>query len=30
MGKKAGAWGFLKNGVWIHNKNYLARGAKDE
>ena len=30
MGKKAGAWGFLKNGVWIHNENYLARGAKDE
>ena len=30
MGKKAGAWGFLKNGVWIHNKNYLARGAEDE
>lgn len=30
MGKKAGAWGFLKNGVWIHNENYLVRGAKDE
>jgi len=30
MGKKAGAWGFLKNGVWIHNEKYLARGAKDD
>jgi len=30
MGRKAGAWGFLKNGIWIHNKDYLARGAKDE
>ena len=30
MGKKAGAWGFIKNGIWVHNKDYLARGAKDE
>ena len=30
MGRKAGSWGFLKNGIWIHNKDYLARGAKDE
>jgi hypothetical protein len=30
MGRKAGAWGFIKNGIWIHNKDYLARGAKDE
>ena len=30
MGRKAGAWGFLKNGIWIHNKDYLARGAKDD
>ena len=30
MGKKATDWGFLKNGIWIHNKDYLARGAKDE
>ena len=30
MGKKAGQWGFLKNGEWIHNEQYLARGAKDE
>ena len=30
MGKKATDWGFLKNGIWIHNKDYLARGAKDD
>ena len=30
MGRKAGAWGFLKNGIWVHNKDYLARGAKDD
>ena len=30
MGRKAGAWGFIKNGIWVHNKDYLARGAKDE
>lgn len=30
MGRKAGAWGFLKDGEWIHNEQYLARGAKDE
>ena len=28
MGKKAGEWGFLKDGEWIHNEQYLARGAK--
>ena len=30
MGRKAGAWGFIRNGIWIHNKDYLARGAKDD
>jgi hypothetical protein len=30
MGRKAGAWGFIKNGIWVHNKDYLARGAKDD
>ncbi len=30
MGQKAGSWGFIKNGKWIHNEKYLARGAKDE
>jgi hypothetical protein len=30
MGKKAGSWGFLKNGKWIHNEVYLGRGAKVE
>ena len=29
MGKKAGEWGFLKDGEWIHNEQYLARGAKE-
>jgi hypothetical protein len=30
MGKKATDWGFVKDGEWIHNKIYLARGAKHE
>ena len=30
MGRKAGAWGFIKNGNWIHNKDYLARGVKHD
>ena len=30
MGKKAGSWGFLKDGEWIHNEQYLARGAKND
>jgi len=30
MGKKTGDWGFLKNGEWIHNEQYLARGAKND
>jgi len=30
MGRKAGAWGFIKNGIWVHNKDYLVRGAKDD
>lgn len=29
MGKKAGEWGFVKDGEWIHNEQYLARGAKE-
>jgi hypothetical protein len=28
MGQKAAEWGFLKDGEWIHNEQYLARGAK--
>ena len=30
MGQKAAEWGFLKDGEWIHNEQYLARGAKDD
>ena len=30
MGQKAQAWGFIKNGSWIHNEKYLGRGAKDD
>jgi len=30
MGRKSGTWGFIKDGKWIHNEQYLARGAKDE
>jgi hypothetical protein len=29
MGKKATDWGFIKDGEWIHNEKYLARGAKE-
>ena len=30
MGKKATDWGFVKDGKWIHNEQYLARGAKSD
>jgi hypothetical protein len=30
MGQKATEWGFIKDGEWIHNEQYLARGAKDD
>jgi hypothetical protein len=30
MGQKAQAWGFIKNGSWIHNEKYLGRGAKND
>jgi hypothetical protein len=30
MGKKAQEWGFLKDGTWVHNEQYLARGAKGD
>ena len=30
MGKKAGSWGFIKDGKWIHNEKFLARGAKED
>jgi len=30
MGQKSTEWGFVKDGEWIHNEQYLARGAKEE